>query len=70
MWDFESIDTADTTDDSGMYELEPMNELHVGNDVKLQSISKSVDTESEVTYWFAQVGPTRSCATFTLLTRR
>ena len=56
MWDFESIDTADTTDDSATFEMEPMNELKVGNDVNLRSIIKSTDAENEITVWYAQVG--------------
>ncbi|XP_033757971.1 cilia- and flagella-associated protein 44-like isoform X3 [Pecten maximus] len=54
VWDFESVDTADTTDDTGMFEMEPMNELRVGDGVKLQSISKSFDAETEMTFWYAQ----------------
>jgi hypothetical protein len=55
VWDFEAIDTADTTDETGMFELDPMNELKVGNDVQLKSIIKSVDSENEPTIWYAQV---------------
>lgn len=55
VWDFETIDTADQTDDSGLFEMEPMNELNVGNDVQLYSIVKSVDEENEPTIWYAQV---------------
>uniref|UniRef100_W5L5L2 Cilia- and flagella-associated protein 44 n=1 Tax=Astyanax mexicanus TaxID=7994 RepID=W5L5L2_ASTMX len=29
-WDFESIDTADSVDDSGLFEIEPMNEMIIG----------------------------------------
>ncbi|XP_060071995.1 cilia- and flagella-associated protein 44-like [Ylistrum balloti] len=54
VWDFESVDTADTTDDTGMFEMEPMNELRVGDGVRLQSICKSFDAETELTFWFAQ----------------
>ncbi|XP_069115004.1 cilia- and flagella-associated protein 44-like isoform X2 [Argopecten irradians] len=54
VWDFESVDTADTTDDTGMFEMEPMNELRVGDGVKLQSICKSFDAETEMTFWYAQ----------------
>jgi hypothetical protein len=55
VWDFEAIDTADVTDDSNVFEMEPMNELKVGTgDVKLKSIIKSVDAD-EPTVWFAQV---------------
>jgi hypothetical protein len=55
VWDFETIDTADSTDDSGMFEMDPMNELKVGTDVQLYSIVKSVDEENESTIWYAQV---------------
>jgi hypothetical protein len=54
VWDFETIDTADITDESAIFEMEPMNELKVGNGVQLQSIVKSADSE-EPTMWFAQV---------------
>ncbi|KAK3107710.1 hypothetical protein FSP39_020546 [Pinctada imbricata] len=54
VWDFESVDTADVADESGLFEMEPMNELKVGQDVSLKCIIKSVDTESEVTFWYAQ----------------
>ena len=56
MWDFETIDTADTTDEAEVFEMEPMNELKVGNDVQLRSIVKSADPE-EPTMWYAQVCP-------------
>ncbi|KAL5020106.1 hypothetical protein ScPMuIL_002998 [Solemya velum] len=54
VWDFEQVDTADTIDDSGLFEMEPMNELKVGQDVSLRSIVKSVDSENEPTIWYAQ----------------
>ncbi|XP_052253766.1 cilia- and flagella-associated protein 44-like isoform X2 [Dreissena polymorpha] len=54
VWDFEAIDTADTTDDTGMFELDPMNELKVGTDVQLKMIIKSIDGENEPTIWYAQ----------------
>ena len=53
VWDFETIDTADVTDESAVFEMEPMNELRVGNEVQLKSIIKSVN-EDEPTMWFAQ----------------
>ena len=59
VWDFETIDTADQTDDSGLFEMEPMNELRVGHDVQLYTIVKSVDEENEPTIWYAQVGQNR-----------
>ncbi|KAK7105366.1 cilia- and flagella-associated protein 44-like [Littorina saxatilis] len=54
VWDFETIDTADSTDDTGMFEMEPMNELRVSHDVQLYTIVKSVDDENEPTIWYAQ----------------
>ena len=55
VWDFESVDTADVADESGLFEMEPMNELRVGHDVHLKSILKSTDAENEITVWYAQV---------------
>lgn len=52
-WDFESIDTADSTSDSSRFELEPMNEMVVGHNVCLTSMVKSSLPDSFV--WFAQV---------------
>jgi hypothetical protein len=54
VWDFETIDTADTTDESELFEMEPMNELQVGSNVQLKSLVKSTDPE-EPTMWYAQV---------------
>ena len=48
------MDTADITDESSVFEMEPMNELKVGDDVQLKSIVKSVHGE-EPTMWYAQV---------------
>ena len=57
MWDFETIDTADSSDDSGLFEMEPMNELKVGygDEVQLRTIIKSVDEDNEPTMWYVQV---------------
>lgn len=63
MWDFEAIDTADSTDDTGVFEMDPMNELKVGTDVQLKSIIKSIDSENEPTIWYAQV-----CITYQFIT--
>ena len=38
-----------------MFEMEPMNELKVGDGVQLKTILKSVDPENEPTIWYAQV---------------
>ena len=54
VWDFEAIDTADATDDSGKFEMDPMNEMTVGKDVQLYSIVKSVDEENEPTIWYVK----------------
>uniref|UniRef100_A0A8B9KLV5 Cilia- and flagella-associated protein 44 n=1 Tax=Astyanax mexicanus TaxID=7994 RepID=A0A8B9KLV5_ASTMX len=51
-WDFESIDTADSVDDSGLFEIEPMNEMIIGRNVSLSSLVKS-STDSAI--WYAQV---------------
>ncbi|XP_070551975.1 cilia- and flagella-associated protein 44-like isoform X2 [Ptychodera flava] len=53
VWDFETIDTADSPEESGLFEMEPMNELKVGNDVSLRSMVKSVDPEAQ-SLWYAQ----------------
>ncbi|KAK5851669.1 hypothetical protein PBY51_023206 [Eleginops maclovinus] len=49
-WDFESIDTADSTGDSGRFELEPMNELLVGHNVCLSSVVKNSQPESFICF--------------------
>ena len=33
VWDFESVDMAEVTNDKDCFEMEPRNELKVGNDV-------------------------------------
>ncbi|KAM6977661.1 cilia- and flagella-associated protein 44 [Aplochiton taeniatus] len=51
-WDFESIDTADCTNDSGIFEMEPINEMVIGRNVSLSSMVKSSQPDSVI--WFAQ----------------
>uniref|UniRef100_A0A8C4IP88 Cilia- and flagella-associated protein 44 n=1 Tax=Dicentrarchus labrax TaxID=13489 RepID=A0A8C4IP88_DICLA len=51
-WDFESIDTADSSSDGGKFEIEPMNEMVVGHNVCLSSVVRSSMPDSFV--WFAQ----------------
>lgn len=63
VWDFETIDTADSTDDSGVFEMEPMNEIKIGQGhehVSLRSIVKSLDEidGEPSTFWYAQVRAT------------
>lgn len=53
MWDFETIDTADVTDDSGMMAMEQMNELLVGKNVHLKCMVKIHERGEPV--WYAQV---------------
>ncbi|XP_053196505.1 cilia- and flagella-associated protein 44 [Scomber japonicus] len=45
-WDFESIDTADSSADSNKFELEPMNEMVIGHNVHLSSVVKSSTPDS------------------------
>ncbi|XP_074187951.1 cilia- and flagella-associated protein 44 isoform X2 [Rhinolophus sinicus] len=52
IWDFETIDTADTIDESGLLEIEPINELQVDKNVKLFSMIKMNETGNNV--WLAQ----------------
>lgn len=59
MWDFEGIDAADSVDDSGLFEIEPMNEMVVDKNVNLYSMVKSCDPDSVI--WFAQVGYSYEC---------
>ncbi|XP_067268183.1 cilia- and flagella-associated protein 44 [Chanodichthys erythropterus] len=51
-WNLETIDTADAVDDSGLFEIEPMNEITVGRNVSLYSMVKSSIPETSI--WFAQ----------------
>ena len=48
------MDNADITGDMECFEMEPMNELKVGQDVQLRCIVKSCDLE-EASIWYAQV---------------
>ncbi|XP_036303112.1 cilia- and flagella-associated protein 44 [Pipistrellus kuhlii] len=52
IWDFETIDTADVIDDTGLLEIEPINELQVDKNVKLFSMIKMNDAGSN--FWLAQ----------------
>ncbi|XP_054613541.1 cilia- and flagella-associated protein 44-like [Dunckerocampus dactyliophorus] len=51
-WDFETIDSADSSSENSKFEMEPINELVVGHHVCLSSIVKSSKPDSNV--WFAQ----------------
>ncbi|XP_054829046.1 cilia- and flagella-associated protein 44 isoform X2 [Eublepharis macularius] len=52
VWDFETIDTADIVDDSGLLEMEHMNELLVGKNVNLNCMVKIHERGDPV--WYAQ----------------
>ncbi|XP_068037168.1 cilia- and flagella-associated protein 44 isoform X3 [Anomalospiza imberbis] len=52
MWNFEVVDTADPVDDTGLVEMEPMNELWLGKNVSLNFITKIHDQGQP--FWFAQ----------------
>ncbi|XP_062982990.1 cilia- and flagella-associated protein 44 [Elgaria multicarinata webbii] len=52
VWDFETIDTADVVDDTGLMEMEQMNELLVGKNVNLSCMMKI--HERGEPYWYAQ----------------
>ncbi|XP_069745603.1 cilia- and flagella-associated protein 44-like isoform X2 [Narcine bancroftii] len=51
VWDFETIDTAESYDEDSVLEMEPMNELIVGRNVNLQSMVKFKDSNF---IWCAQ----------------
>ena len=52
VWDFETIDTAEPSEEGVKLEIEPLNELKVGNNVALRSMVKDFSEES--TIWYAQ----------------
>ncbi|KAG8509536.1 Cilia- and flagella-associated protein 44 [Galemys pyrenaicus] len=52
IWDFETIDTADTIDDTGLLEIEPINELQVDKNVQLFSMIKMNEVGNN--FWLAQ----------------
>ncbi|XP_021254569.1 cilia- and flagella-associated protein 44 isoform X3 [Numida meleagris] len=52
VWNFEAIDAADSVDETGLLEMEPMNELHVGKNVSLSFMSKIYDCGHP--FWYSQ----------------
>ncbi|MBN3326680.1 CFA44 protein, partial [Atractosteus spatula] len=52
VWDFEGVDSADSVDDSGLFEIEPMNEIVIGKRVSLYSMVRGSGPDSFI--WFAQ----------------
>lgn len=57
MWNFEVVDTADHVDDTGLVEMEPMNELWLGKNVSLNFMTKILDHDQP--FWYAQVRHTQ-----------
>lgn len=55
VWDFETIDSSEPSEEGVKLELEPINELKVGNNVSLRSMVKDdfASTE-ESSIWYAQ----------------
>ncbi|KAA3671889.1 uncharacterized protein DEA37_0003530, partial [Paragonimus westermani] len=51
-WDFETVDTAECSEEGSIFELEPMNELQVSPQAKLNYLVKVQGEES--TLWYAQ----------------
>ncbi|KAM6141028.1 LOW QUALITY PROTEIN: cilia- and flagella-associated protein 44 [Pterocles gutturalis] len=52
LWNLETIDDADSVDDTGLLEVEPMNELQVGRNVSLSFMLKVHECGQPV--WYAQ----------------
>ncbi|XP_007453209.1 PREDICTED: WD repeat-containing protein 52, partial [Lipotes vexillifer] len=52
IWDFETIDTADTIDETGLLEIEPINELQVDKNVRLFSMIKMNEIGNN--FWLSQ----------------
>ena len=52
VWDFETIDTAEPSEEGVKLEIEPLNELQVGKNVALRSMVKDFTEDS--TIWYAQ----------------
>lgn len=60
VWNFEVIDAADSADDTGLLEVEPMNELQIGKNVSLSFMSKINDSgQPGQPIWYAQVSYTQ-----------
>uniref|UniRef100_A0A8B9S2J3 Cilia- and flagella-associated protein 44 n=1 Tax=Apteryx owenii TaxID=8824 RepID=A0A8B9S2J3_APTOW len=52
VWDIETVDAANTVDETGLLEMEPMNELLVGKNVSLSFMAKVHDRGQPI--WYAQ----------------
>lgn len=54
VWDFETIDTSEPSEEGVKLELEPINELKVGTNVSLRSMVKDELHNEESSIWYAQ----------------
>jgi WD40 repeat protein len=52
VWDFETIDTSEPSEEGVKLEIEPINELKVGTNVSLRTMVKDLAEDS--TIWYAQ----------------
>ena len=53
VWDYETIDNADITEDNTQFEMEPLTEIRVGTKVSIKSLVRSMDPDMS-TMWYAQ----------------
>jgi WD40 repeat protein len=53
VWDYETIDNADITEDNTQFEMEPLTEIRVGTKVSIKSLVRCADPEM-TTMWYAQ----------------
>ena len=53
MWDYDTIDSADITEDNTVFEMEPLTEIRVGHGVYIKTLVRSADPE-DTTLWYAQ----------------
>lgn len=59
-WDVEMINAANASEDSGLFEMEPMNELLVGGEAAASLCSLVRSSLPDSPFWFAQVRGQRS----------
>ena len=53
MWNFETIDSADISDDNTTFEIEPLTEVKVGSGVCFKNLVRSVDPDT-TNIWYGQ----------------
>jgi cilia- and flagella-associated protein 44 len=54
VWDFETIDTSEPSEEGVKLEIEPLNELKVATNCSLKSMVKNVSESDESSIWYAQ----------------